>query len=177
LSAISRCSAILFKHADHGDAKQSVIFITASVLEPSKMKYENVISKEQINRLELTSAKSSARNYPRPAEEAALQDQIGVVRQNKQDAAAIDSLTSKSMRRTGFLRRNNPFLDSSECRRSIDRWHFFCPGFWSAEWNSVGLAHAPRSHLACDAISLPSALTPPDHGTRLCQRVRLLGRT
>ena len=69
-----------------------VIFITASVLEPSKMKYENVISKDQINGLELTSREILGKNYPRPAEEASLQDQIGVVRQNKQDAEAVTRL-------------------------------------------------------------------------------------
>lgn len=86
----------LFKTtADTVSETNLVIFITASVLEPSKMKYENVISKEQINRLELTSREILGKNYPRPAEEAALQDQIGVVRQNKQDAAAIDSLNKQ----------------------------------------------------------------------------------
>ena len=83
----------LFKTtADTVNETNLVIFITATVLEPSKMKYENVISKEQINRLELTSREILGKNYPRPAEEAALQDQVGVVRQNKQDAEAIELL-------------------------------------------------------------------------------------
>lgn len=69
-----------------------VVFITATVLEPSKMKYENVVSKDQINDLELTQKDILGGKYTGSPEESALLDQVGVVRQQRQDAESIKSL-------------------------------------------------------------------------------------
>ena len=83
----------LFKTtADVTNETNLVIFITASVLEPSKMRYENVVSKDQINSLELTPRDILGRSYPRPEEETSLQDQVGVVRQKNQEARAVERL-------------------------------------------------------------------------------------
>ncbi len=73
-----------------------IIFITATVLEPSKMKYDNVVGQDQINDLELTQRDILGRNYTKSDEENALQEQVGVVRQKKQDAEAIKTLAAEA---------------------------------------------------------------------------------
>ncbi len=73
-----------------------IIFITATVLEPSKMKYDNVVSQDQINDLELTQRDILGRNYTKSDEENALQEQVGIVRQKKQDAETIKTLSAEA---------------------------------------------------------------------------------
>jgi|GEM_PF-2501979 len=73
-----------------------IIFITATVLEPSKMKYDNVVSQDQINDLELTQRDILGRNYAKSDEENALQEQVGIVRQKKQDAETIKTLSAEA---------------------------------------------------------------------------------
>ena len=83
-----------------------VIFITASVLEPSKMKYENMVSKDQLNTLELTPRDVLGRNFNRSDEEVALQDQVGVVRQKKEEADSINRLNKQIVEETGAKKSN-----------------------------------------------------------------------
>lgn len=84
---------MLFKKSeDIKDVTNLIIFITATVLEPSKMKYENVVSKEQLNDLELTPRSIGGKGYVRPEEETALLERVGIVRQEKEDAAAMKAL-------------------------------------------------------------------------------------
>ncbi|MBS0661792.1 MAG: hypothetical protein JSR48_00890 [Verrucomicrobia bacterium] len=72
-----------------------VIFITASVLEPSKMKYDTVLSRDQINNLDLTARDILGKHYQVSDEENALQEQVGVVRQRRQDAEAVSDLNAR----------------------------------------------------------------------------------
>ncbi len=72
-----------------------VIFITASVLEPSKMKYDAVLSRDQIDGLDLTKRDILGKNYQRSDEENALVEEVGVVRQNNQDSEAIQRLNAR----------------------------------------------------------------------------------
>lgn len=86
----------LFKRdANQKTETNLIIFITASVLEPSKMKYENVVTREQINALELTQRDILGRNYVRSEEEIALHDQVGVVRQKRQEAETMKELSAE----------------------------------------------------------------------------------
>lgn len=83
----------LFKTTnDSVDVTNLIIFITATVLEPSKMKYDTVVSKDQINDLELTTRDIIGKNFVKPEEEQAMFERVGIVRQNKQDAEIMDSL-------------------------------------------------------------------------------------
>ncbi len=74
-----------------------IIFITATVLEPSKMKYDNVISKDQIHDLDVTQRDILGRNYSKSDEESALQEQVGAMRQRKQDAANMERLNVEAI--------------------------------------------------------------------------------
>ena len=83
----------LFKTTnDSVDVTNLIIFITATVLEPSKMKYDTVVSKDQINDLELTTRDIIGKNFVKPEEEQAMFERVGIVRQNKQDAEIMDQL-------------------------------------------------------------------------------------
>ncbi|MEO6875505.1 MAG: hypothetical protein ABI222_11865, partial [Opitutaceae bacterium] len=60
----------LFKtSSDEYDTTNLIIFITATVLEPSKMKYDTVVSKDQINDLELTTRDIIGKSFVKPDEE------------------------------------------------------------------------------------------------------------
>jgi len=69
-----------------------IIFITATVLEPSKMKYDNVVSKDQINDLELTTRDIEGKRFVKSDEEKDAFERVGIVRQEQQDAAVISQL-------------------------------------------------------------------------------------
>ncbi|RFC46127.1 MAG: type IV pilus assembly protein PilQ [Verrucomicrobia bacterium] len=69
-----------------------IIFITATVLEPSKMKYDTVVSKDQINDLGLTSRDIIGKSFVKPDDEQALFERVGIVRQNTQDAEIMNQL-------------------------------------------------------------------------------------
>jgi type IV pilus assembly protein PilQ len=73
-----------------------IIFITANILEPSKMKYENMVSAEQIHDLDLTKRDILGRGYIKSDEENAMQEQVGIVRQKKQDAASLQQLSAEA---------------------------------------------------------------------------------
>ncbi|MDB6167994.1 MAG: hypothetical protein JWM88_858 [Verrucomicrobia bacterium] len=77
-----------------------VIFITATVLEPSKLKYENIVSREQLNSLELTPREVLGKNYPRSAEEISLQDQVTAARLRKQEADSVNRLNKQMIEET-----------------------------------------------------------------------------
>jgi type IV pilus assembly protein PilQ len=84
----------LFKTTnDAVDVTNLVIFITATVLEPSKMKYDTVVSKDQLNDLGLTTRDIIGKSFVKPDEEQAMFERVGIVRQNKQDAEIMDQLT------------------------------------------------------------------------------------
>jgi type IV pilus assembly protein PilQ len=83
----------LFKTTnDEVDVTNLIIFITATVLEPSKMKYDNVISKEQINDLELTSRDIEGKRYVKSDEEKEAFERVGIVRKQQQDASIMTQL-------------------------------------------------------------------------------------
>ena len=87
----------LFKRdADVKSETNLIIFITATVLEPSKMKYENVVTKEQINSLELTPRDILGRNYTKSDEEISLEEQVGIARQQKQNDATLKELSAEA---------------------------------------------------------------------------------
>ncbi len=78
--------------ADEVDVTNLIIFITATVLEPSKMKYDTVISKDQISDLDITTRDILGKNYVKSDEEQAAFERVGIVRQNKQDAEIMAQL-------------------------------------------------------------------------------------
>ena len=83
----------LFKTTnDSVDVTNLIIFITATVLEPSKMKYDTVVSKDQINDLGLTTRDIIGKSFVKPDDEQALFERVGIVRQNKQDAEILNQL-------------------------------------------------------------------------------------
>jgi general secretion pathway protein D len=83
----------LFKStADVVSEVNLVIFITATVLEPSKMKYENVVAPEQLNTLQLTPREVLGKRYPRSAEELNLQDEVTAARLRRQEADSVERL-------------------------------------------------------------------------------------
>ena len=83
----------LFKTTnDQVDVTNLIIFITATVLEPSKMKYDTVVSKEQINDLGLTTRDIIGKSFVKPDDEQALFERVGIVRQNVQDAEILNQL-------------------------------------------------------------------------------------
>ncbi len=85
----------LFKTTnDSVDVTNLIIFITATVLEPSKMKYDTVVSKDQINDLGLTTRDIIGKSFVKPDDEQALFERVGIVRQNKQDAEILNQLKS-----------------------------------------------------------------------------------
>jgi type IV pilus assembly protein PilQ len=87
----------LFKRdADVKSETNLIIFITATVLEPSKMKYENVVTKEQLNSLELTPRDILGRNYTKSDEEISLEEQVGIARQQKQNDATLKELSAQA---------------------------------------------------------------------------------
>ena len=69
-----------------------IIFITATVLEPSKMKYDTVVSKDQINDLELTPRDIVGKNFVKPDDEQAMFERVGIARQSKQDSEILEQL-------------------------------------------------------------------------------------
>ena len=81
---------------DSVDVTNLIIFITATVLEPSKMKYDSVVSKDQINDLELTTRDIVGKSFVKPDEEAALFERVGIVRQSKQDAEIMEQLNEEA---------------------------------------------------------------------------------
>jgi hypothetical protein len=56
------------------------------------MKYDTVVSKDQINDLELTTRDIIGKSFVKPDEEQAMFERVGIVRQNKQDAEIMDQL-------------------------------------------------------------------------------------
>jgi len=57
------------------------------------MKYDTVVSKDQLNDLELTTRDIIGKSFVKPEEEQAMFERVGIVRQNKQDAEIMDQLT------------------------------------------------------------------------------------
>ena len=77
---------------DEVDVTNLIIFITATVLEPSRMKFDTVVSKDQINDLELTQRDILGKNFVKSDTEQAEFERVGIVRQNKQDADIMAQL-------------------------------------------------------------------------------------
>lgn len=73
-----------------------IIFITATVLEPSKMKYDNVVSEDQINDLQLTTRDIEGKRYAMSDEEKDAFERVGIVRQQQQDAASLNRLKAEA---------------------------------------------------------------------------------
>ena len=76
------------------DTVNLVIFITASVLEPSKMKYDTVIAKDQLNDLDVTERDVVGKYYKKSEAEEAMFERVGIVRKNTQDAEIMDQLST-----------------------------------------------------------------------------------
>jgi type IV pilus assembly protein PilQ len=81
---------------DTTDVTNLVIFITATVLEPSRMKYDTVVSKDQLNDLELTPRDIVGKSFVKSDDEQAMFERVGIVRQNKQDAEIMDQLKEEA---------------------------------------------------------------------------------
>jgi type IV pilus assembly protein PilQ len=94
LGDIPLLGALFRTTKDSMDVTNLIIFITATVLEPSKMKYDSVVSKDQINDLDLTTRDIVGKSFVKPDEEAALFERVGIVRQSKQDAEILEQLNS-----------------------------------------------------------------------------------
>jgi len=92
LGSVPLLGALFRTTSDSVDVTNLVIFITASVLEPSKMKYDNVMSKDQLNDLELTPRDINSKNFVKPDEEQAMFERVGIVRQSRQDAEIMEQL-------------------------------------------------------------------------------------
>jgi len=92
LGSVPILGALFRTTADSVDVTNLVIFITATVLEPSKMKYDTVVAKDQLNDLELTTRDIVGKNFVKPEEEQAMFERVGIVRQNKQDAEIMARL-------------------------------------------------------------------------------------
>ena len=92
LGSVPLIGALFRTDSNSIDVTNLVIFITASVLEPSKMKYDNVVSKDQLNDLQLTARDVVGKSFVKPEEEQAMFERVGIVRQNKQDAEIMAQL-------------------------------------------------------------------------------------
>jgi type IV pilus assembly protein PilQ len=84
-----------------------VIFITASVLEPSKLKYENIVSRDQLNSLELTPREVLGKAYPHSAEETNLQDEVTAARMRRAEAESVKNLNKQIRDQNPETRRDN----------------------------------------------------------------------
>lgn len=93
LGSVPIIGALFRTTADSVDVTNLVIFITASVLEPSKMKYDTVVSKDQLNDLELTTRDIVGKGFVKPDDEQAMFERVGIVRQSKQDAEIMAQLS------------------------------------------------------------------------------------
>lgn len=93
LGSVPILGALFRTTSDSVDVTNLVIFITASVLEPSKMKYDTVVSKDQLNDLELTTRDIVGKGFVKPEEEQAMFERVGIVRQSKQDAEIMAQLS------------------------------------------------------------------------------------
>jgi len=96
LGSIPGLGALFRTTNDETDIVNLVIFITASVLEPSKMKYDTVISKDQLSDLDVTERDVVGKYYKKSDAEQAMFERVGIVRQNKQDAEILDQLSKDS---------------------------------------------------------------------------------
>lgn len=94
LGSIPGLGALFRSTSDVKNMTDLVIFITASVLEPSKMKYDNVVSKDQLNDLQLTARDIVGKNYVKSDEEQAAFERVGVVRKTAQDAEIMEKLAN-----------------------------------------------------------------------------------
>ncbi len=93
LGSIPVLGALFRKTSDLVDTTNLIIFITASVLEPSKMKYDNVVSKDQLNDLELTERDiEGGKRYVKSEQEQAMFERVGIVRKQAQDAQIMEQL-------------------------------------------------------------------------------------
>jgi len=93
LGSIPGLGAFFRTTSDETNTVNLVIFITASVLEPSKMKYDTVISKDQLNDLDVTERDVVGKYYKKSDAEQAMFERVGIVRQNQQDAEVMDQLS------------------------------------------------------------------------------------
>ena len=73
-----------------------LIFITASILEPSKMNYTHLASPQQLEGLKLTDRDIQGTNYKSSPEEAALYEAAKASRQAQQDAAIKQQLNDEA---------------------------------------------------------------------------------
>ena len=96
LGDIPLLGALFRTTKDSMDVTNLIIFITATVLEPSKMKYDSVVSKDQLNELDLTTRDIVGKGFVKPDEEAALFERVGIVRQSKQDAEIMEQLNEEA---------------------------------------------------------------------------------
>jgi len=97
LGSIPGLGALFRKTSDIIDTTNLVIFITASVLEPSKMKYDNVVSRDQLNDLELTQRDIVGSNrIARSEEEDAMYERVGIVRKQTQDAEILQKYSDEA---------------------------------------------------------------------------------
>ena len=94
LGSIPFLGGLFRSSADDIEVVNLVIFITASVLEPSKMKYDTVISKDQLNDLGVTKRDVVGKYYNKSEAEEAMFERVGIVRQNMQDAEVMDQLST-----------------------------------------------------------------------------------
>ncbi len=94
LGSIPVLGALFRTTSDEVDTVNLVIFITASVLEPSKMKYDTVIAKDQLNDLDVTERDVVGKYYKKSEAEEAMFERVGIVRKNTQDAEIMDQLST-----------------------------------------------------------------------------------
>jgi type IV pilus assembly protein PilQ len=92
LGSVPILGALFRTTNDSVDVTNLVIFITATVLEPSRMKYDTVVSKDQLNDLEATPREILGKSFVKSDEEQAMFERVGIVRQNKQDAEIMAQL-------------------------------------------------------------------------------------
>lgn len=77
--------ALFRRNSSSVEDSNLIIFITASILEPSKTTYRNLATRRQINDLELTDRDIRGVSYQVSAEEEALYDAIKELRQKRQE--------------------------------------------------------------------------------------------
>jgi type IV pilus assembly protein PilQ len=73
-----------------------IIFITASILEPSKTTYNNVATKEQLNDLSMTEREIKGVRYEHSEDDAALYNKADELRKQKKDAEVQAKLKAQT---------------------------------------------------------------------------------
>jgi type IV pilus assembly protein PilQ len=76
--------------------KNLIIFITASILEPSKTTYNNVATKEQLNDLSLTEREIKGVRYEHSEDDTALYNKADELRKQKKDAEVQAKLKAQT---------------------------------------------------------------------------------